>query len=300
MGLYDREYVRGSQPGFHLSKPQTAVMQIVVITVGVYLLQVLVGPSVTELLALPANWITQPWRFFELLTYGFVHDANNIGHILINMFVFWMFGRELEARYGKHQFVAFYLTAIVFAGLAWAALEWLASGPAAINPATGQAYWSTVVGASGGISAIVVLFAMNFPHRQILFMMFLPMPMWLFAVLAVLMDVNGAMSRSGSVAFTAHLAGALYGYLYYRYGWAPASRMIEAIARLKTNLPQPGRPKLRVHNPDRGTPDAADDPLAEQVDQILAKIQAQGQDSLTRSERRVLEKASRRYQQRRD
>jgi hypothetical protein len=39
--------------------------------------------------------------------------------------------------------------------------------------------------------------------------------------------------------------------------------------------------------------------LSEQVDAILKKIQAEGQGSLSRSERRLLEKASREYQKKR-
>jgi hypothetical protein len=54
------------------------------------------------------------------------------------------------------------------------------------------------------------------------------------------------------------------------------------------------RPALRVHEPD----DAEDD-LSARVDAILKKIQDEGQDSLTWNERRILEKASRRYQEKR-
>jgi hypothetical protein len=61
-------------------------------------------------------------------------------------------------------------------------------------------------------------------------------------------------------------------------------------------LPRP-RPKLRVHTPE----DETDKPgnLSEEVDRILEKISREGEASLTRQERRILETASRQYQKRR-
>jgi membrane associated rhomboid family serine protease len=51
-----------------------------------------------------------------LLTYGFLHSTEDIAHILINMLVLFMFGREVEARYGKREFLLFYLVGIIAAG----------------------------------------------------------------------------------------------------------------------------------------------------------------------------------------
>src|SRR5262249_13618687 len=142
---------------------------------------------------------------------------------------------------------------------------------------------SVVLGASGGIAAMVILFAMNFPHRMVLFMFVIPMPMWVLAVIVVGWDAWGAMQRSGNVAFTAHLGGALFGFLYYQWGW-----------RLERWLPTGSlakrfrsKPKLRVIDPDEV------DSTDSRVDEILQKIQEKGQDSLTRGERRILEQASR-------
>jgi hypothetical protein len=54
------------------------------------------------------------------------------------------------------------------------------------------------------------------------------------------------------------------------------------------------RPKLKVHDP------AADErDLSREVDRILEKISREGEASLSKQERATLERASRRYQQRR-
>jgi hypothetical protein len=54
------------------------------------------------------------------------------------------------------------------------------------------------------------------------------------------------------------------------------------------------KPRLRVHSAE----DEEED-LARRLDRILEKINREGQDSLTKDERRTLERASRRYQQKR-
>jgi hypothetical protein len=92
-----------------------------------------------------------------------------------------------------------------------------------------------------------------------------------------------------NVAFTAHLGGALFALLYFQSGirlerFLPSGSMLQHL--------QP-KPKLRVHDPE-----SAED-AEEAVDEILKKIQAEGRDSLTRRERKILEEASREYQKRR-
>jgi hypothetical protein len=115
------------------------------------------------------------------------------------------------------------------------------------------------------------------------------MPMWVAALILVGMDMFGAMSRSGTVAFTAHLGGAIFGFLYYQWRWR-LERMLPSGSLLKRLRP---KPKLRVLDPtDADSTDA-------RVDEILKKIQDHGQDSLTRGERRILEQASKEYQKRR-
>jgi len=279
MGIYDRDYSRDREPGFHVTAPTTAAVQLVLITAAAYVAELAIGKSFNEALALDSDWFRQPWRAYELLTYGFLHAPDDIGHILVNMLVLWMFGREIEYRYGRYEFLAFYLLGIIVAGLTWSLIE-SATGADAV-----------LLGASGGISAVFALFALNWPHRQVLFMFVIPMPMWVAALIALLYDMNGAINRTGNIAFTAHLAGALFGLVYYKFNW----RVGSWIARIGAYKPR-RKPRLRVHEPDE--PDEEDE-LGQKVDAILQKIQEQGQDSLTWSERRLLEKASRRYQQKR-
>lgn len=281
MGFYDRDYERGGyydrQPGLYLGGPRSMTVNLIIVTSIVYVAQLLSHSWVTETFILYKGWFREPWQAYRLLTYGFLHSPIDLWHILLNMFALWLFGRDVENRYGKGEFLAFYLVAIVVAGLVWT----IAEIPSPIP--------SYVLGASGGVSAVVILFAMNYPYRTILFMFVIPMPMWVAAVIMVVMDALGAMNRSGTIACTAHLGGAMFGFLYFQWGW-----------RLERLLPSGNlwkrlrsKPKLRVHDPESAQE------TEKAVDDILKKIQDHGRDSLTRRERRILEEASREYQKRR-
>jgi len=282
MGFYDRDYQRGNsydrQPGFNLGGPRSMVTNLIIINVVAYVVQLLSHNWLTDAWILPSGWYHQPWQAYRLLTYGFLHSPQDLWHILLNMFALWLFGRDVEYRYGSREFLIFYLVAIVFAGLMWTAAE-------IASPVS-----SAVLGASGGIAAVVILFAMNFPHRTILFMFFIPMPMWVAAVIMVGMDAFGAMDRAHTaIACTAHLGGAMFGFLYYQWGWH-LERFLPSADLFQRLRP---KPSLRVHDPEKV------DDTEQAVDDILKKIQEHGRDSLTRREKRILEEASREYQKKR-
>jgi hypothetical protein len=194
----------------------------------------------------------------------------------MNMFMLWMFGREIELKYGRREFLYFYLSAIVFAGAVWLALYNLVYG------ASGR-----VLGASGAVTAVLILFILNYPRRTLYIWGVLPIPAWVAGILFVVIDISGASGSRDGVAYEAHLAGAAFAFLYHRLGWrfenfAPAQ------------LPSPrrwlrSRPKLRLHDPDESTRRQDVD-----ADRILGKVHREGQDSLTPRERRILEDYSRR------
>ena len=95
-----------------------------------------------------------------------------------------------------------------------------------------------------------------------------------------------------TVAMIAKRAGVADGtiYLYFRNKWS--LRWLGGGAFPLPRLKR--RPRLRIHDPGR-----QDEGLSKEVDRILAKIHRQGEDSLSRKERRTLESASREYQKRR-
>lgn len=145
-----------------------------------------------------------PW---QLLTYGFLHNTDNLTHILFNMFALWMFGRDLERIMGAQRFLTYYLTCVIGAGL----VQLLVAGFTGVPTMT--------VGASGGVFGILLAFAMAFPNR-IIMLIFPPIPMpakyfvFFYGLLELYLGVSGS---SPGVAHFAHLGGMFFGYLLLRY-----------------------------------------------------------------------------------
>lgn len=306
MGFQDRDYERsydtgsgwrdsggmGGGGGFQLRMPESTINRLIVVTVIVYLVQLMSGGVVESYGVLYSDWYKQPWRFYELLTYGFLHSPSTIQHILFNMYGLWLFGTELERRYGSREILLIYLAAILTGGLAYT-LGGIVEGKQ-----------SLVLGASGGTVAITVLYALLYPHRKILLFFVLPVPMWALGCLIVGGDVLNTINVRGAsnIASTAHLGGAAFALAYHQFGWRLSNWLPDGF-----KLPSfKRRPNLRVLSEDddddapRGPTRAerAQIKAEQRVDDLLKKIADNGQDSLTSSERRELEKASKRYRNR--
>jgi len=312
MGIYDRDYYRQRRRSFPVAAPRTVVGWLLAVNLAIYLADYLVlalmghPGRITELLALAASDLTHPLYWWRFLGYAFVHAQTPV-HIVLNLIGLWMFGREIEGLYGPRAFLRVYLVMAVFGGLVWAVGNYLAYGEAGGR--------DIVIGASGAVAGLVVLFALNFPNRMVLLFFFLPVPAWVAGVLMVAIDGYNAWFAAGSttisglemgrVAYTVHLGGAAMGLAYHQLRWQ-LGRLVPRRGwwgRMKNRAGL--RPRLRVHVPDDEPPGqepasgADESPLVDEVDRILAKITREGKDSLTRQERRTLENASRQYQQRR-
>ena len=224
------------------------------------------------------------WRAYGLVTYGLLHDTSSIAHLLFNGIAIFIFGNSLERRYGAREYIGFFFAAVISGGLVWSFSEFGAGGPP-----------SLLYGASAGAVACTILFVLHDPRAQLLVWGVLPVPAWAIGSLCIVIDGLGAISRSGQVAHTAHLGGALFAYFYFRNGWRVAS-WVPYSEGFRLRLPSfKRRPKLKVHVAD----DAEDGPEDERLDRILEKIQRSGQASLSRDEQSYLEEASRKAQKRR-
>jgi membrane associated rhomboid family serine protease len=289
MGFHDRGY---SSRGFGAGSSWTAVAALLVANVAVFVAN-MVGPrepaSLNDLLALHGELPRQPWRIWELLSYGFAHAVPRGGglpwHIIGNMLTLWFFGRAVEDLLGRAEFLRFYAVALVVAGLAW--LASVALGP------TGGAN-AQLIGASGAVTAVLAVFIWNFPHVTVLLWGLLPVPAWALGVLYVVWDLQGTTSLATNVAHIAHLAGAAFGVLYAWRGWNLAG-FGDLPGRLSGWRRLRGGGRFRVFHPDDAEDDAS---LQEQVDRILEKISRSGSSSLSAHERETLERASRRLKDR--
>jgi membrane associated rhomboid family serine protease len=298
MGIYDRDYYREQRPGVSLRTPRTMVAALILLNVVVFLANLLLTGGVADARLSPQNdaiayWLSvhndtlaRPYLWWQFLTYGFVHAPHDFSHILFNMLTLWIFGRPVEDIYGPKEFLRLYVVMLVLGSVLWAAGNALLRMP---GPAS-------LMGASGAVVGMLILFVFHFPRQTILFMFVLPMPAWVFGVLLVAGDLYGAIHRpdGSNIAYTVHLTGAAFAFLYHRFGWR-----LSGLVQLPVSWPKFGRrPRLRVHAHQQPE-DRPDAELSAEVDRILEKISRSGEASLTRKERRVLEDASREYQRRR-
>jgi membrane associated rhomboid family serine protease len=230
-------------------------------------------------MALWPDLISHPWDFWTLLTYGFAHDPSSIMHIGGNMFVLWVFGPDVERLYGRDNFMRLYLSLVICSGLAWVCLQFFSKSDI------------PVIGASGAIMGIMVVYIINYPKRMFLFYFVLPVPAWALGIFYVGLDFFGVVSKNphDNTAHAAHIAGALLGLLYVQTGWCLAS----LVPRRWPKWAKIGGPKLRVRS-EQDEPQTQRE-VQKRVDEILEKISREGETSLTPDERRELEELSRRF-----
>jgi membrane associated rhomboid family serine protease len=302
MGIYDREYYRGETGGpswFNGVAPWCKTL--IVINSGAFVLQNLLGydsPLFVDWLEASPEAIFQHGRIWQLWTATFLHSG--IIHILANMWFLWLVGREMESLYGSRDFLAFYLLAGGVSTLGWAAIAAL-SGPGGMD--------RHMLGASGAVMAVVTLYTLFYPKREILFF-FLPMPMWVLLGIYLVFPLIGDRGR---VAYEAHLMGAAFAFCFKQFDlrW---SRLVTARIRrprLRIFTPMPvDKPRTRPPGSSRAAGEGLglkpgsvsvlpEEQLDARLDEVLAKIAREGRGGLTEEDHRVLQEASRRARDKR-
>ena len=149
-------------------------------------------------------------------------------HLIGNMLFLWIFGDNVEDRFGHVRFLLFYLC-----GGGVALVAHLAANPASTVP---------TIGASGAVAAVLGAYWFLYPGARVLalvplgfFIQTAELPARLFLgiwfglqILSGFMETGRAHPDSGGVAWWAHIGGFLFGYLmaagFYRVRrrYAPA------------------------------------------------------------------------------
>jgi membrane associated rhomboid family serine protease len=302
MGFQDREYYREpSAPGTVVM--QSVVVKLIVINVVLFLANMFFGGNnnqITDFLSLQGNAIAHPWMWYQFLTAGFAHSWVSPLHIAGNMLGLYFFGRALEQRFGPREFLRFYLTALVFSLLVWGVRNYFFVGPLAyqkLPDGTIHEIWRSCLGASGGVTACVILFCLLYPRATLLLYFAIPTPAWLAGLLLVALDLFGTKipGMGNNVAYDAHLAGAAFALAYWYFGWnfgrLPGMAQIGGWFRSPKKWLQ-AKPPLKVHDPEQYYED-----LDAEADRLLQKVNRDGLASLTPKERQLLEDYSRRTRQ---
>jgi membrane associated rhomboid family serine protease len=153
-------------------------------------------------MALVPVLVVHSGAWWQVVTYMFLHV--DFMHIFFNMLALFLFGAQLEQRMGSTEFLLYYFTTGIGAGLATVLINYN-SGMAGVP----------VIGASGAIFGLLLAFATFFPDARIFIFGILPMrapvAVGVFAAIELFYQFTGLNS---GVAHLAHLSGLLFGYLY--------------------------------------------------------------------------------------
>lgn len=228
---------------------------------------------------------TSPFEAWRYVTYMFVHV--DFWHFVFNMLMLWMFGDEVAEWMGSRHFTGMYFFCGVFAAFFSFVLCVLGLTN---NP---------IIGASGALMGIFVAYYKFFPERRLLLFFFFPMRIKHAIWVLIAIDVLMAHSNDG-VAHFAHLGGVAAGFLYMYFCQGGFSR-----------LRRSGGPRFRVNEggnarsaAENGEPEVLEGEVfymdeQKRMDEILKKVNRDGIQSLTETERQFLLKAGDRLRRRR-
>jgi len=183
-----------------------AIKMILIISAVVHGLQMLGGGAFRVILinsfGLTPAAVTGSLAIWQLGTYIFLHGG--FLHILFNMFALWMFGTELELRWGTREFVKFFFVCGIGAGIFSVVVD-----PASTIP---------TIGASGSVYGILLAYGLLFPDRTLLLIPFMiPVKVKYYVMFIGGMAFLASFSGSGGgVAHIAHLGGMVFAFFYLR------------------------------------------------------------------------------------
>jgi membrane associated rhomboid family serine protease len=210
------------------------------------------------------------WQF---VTFAFLH-ANPL-HLLSNVLPLYLAGREAEPIMGGKHFLSLYVLANLLGGLA----QWGAMSAGLVPDGT------VFIGVSAGVAAIVSAFATILPELEVTVLILFVLPLRVrakrFALGLVLLGAGLWISQTGTVAGpVAILVGTLVGWVYAKQLGFGNPLAIERyfIDRKQHALRLERMPVEQF--------------IAEEIDPVLEKLARGGMSSLTRAERRLLQRGS--------
>jgi membrane associated rhomboid family serine protease len=209
--------------GFDAIPP--VIKNLIIVNVLIWLAELTFGEPFISALSL--HFYKSPdFGIWQLISYMFLHSPGMFMHILMNMFMLWVFGSTLENMWGSKRFLIFYLICGIGAGImqmGTSAIEMLMLmdkfeqqkiTEAAYIAKGRDIYYGVALGASGAVMGVMVAFGYLFPNTpMLLFPLPIPIKVKYLVVAYVLIDLfSGINPRYGdSVAHFAHIGGAIIG-----------------------------------------------------------------------------------------
>ena len=248
----------------------SGVKLLIIINIAVFILMELSGQKniLFQMFGLVPLSVVQEYKLWQTFTYLFIHGG--FIHILFNMFVLWMFGKDLEIDWGRNEFLIFYFICGICSGFITVFAN--------INSSV------VIVGASGAIYGVLVAYGFTYPNRMVYLYGVFPLKVKYvvlgFGAIAFVASLSITQSK---VSHITHLSGMIIGIIYilFNFRW-------KNIRLWYTKI------KLRSIQDKKNSHEGEENHIKMQVDKILDKLNDQGWESLTSKEEEFLTRASKR------
>jgi membrane associated rhomboid family serine protease len=271
-----------------------AFEKIIVINIAIFIIGQLIRVisqtrNGLSYLSLPSDffqYLLKPW---SLLTYGFAH--NGFFHILFNLLILYYITRMLLNLFRPKMVLNIYLLGILVGGFAFLFVYNVLPEGFVVNA-------PPLVGASAGVTALIIFLGVYMPEKEVRFFMF-NIKLKYIVIALVIIDILGLFgwNQGGNVA---HLGGALLGYLYATrlqkgkdiglgfekvmdtvVSWFQPKSTLKTVYRKEKKTTYAGKTKeeFKTFNNQK------------KIDLILDKISKSGYESLTAEEKEFLFKA---------
>ena len=130
----------------------------------------------------------------------FTHGS--VSHLLFNMLSLYIFGTAVERRVGSKEFLLYYMLTGTLCGLASYGVYYLANTNVVL------------LGSSGAIYALLMLFSVLYPRAVIYVFGIIPVPAPVLIILYFVIELFSGMMSFDGVAHMTHLFGLVFGLLY--------------------------------------------------------------------------------------
>ena len=243
--------------GLHVA---TAILTAILVAFG--------GGAILAYLQFDSAAIWSGGQLWRLFTYAFVHAPTpmDLLWLAVEMYMLFMFGREVERFLGRRAFIALYLVLLLLPAVVLTLLS----------------FWTpTTFGTSTALHfALFVAFATIYPNVQLFMRIAAKWVALIFIAIGTLSALAAHHWQTLVVLWTSVGAAFLF------IEWSGAGPEFAWWSALKTRF-EP-KPKYRVVPKMRPTRPAESDDVYASIDPILDKISKFGIGSLTASERRQL------------
>ena len=253
-----------------------AVKGLLLANIAVFFIARLSDPiSFDYIFGLTAPAVFTQFRIYQFFTCLFVHG--DLFHLLFNMLILYIFGRELEIYWGTPFFLRYYFISGIGAGVCSLPFIWGINAP--------------LIGASGALFALLIAYGMLFPDRVITLLLFFVIPVRMKARQMVLIFIGLELilllnsGGGGGIAHFAHLGGALVGYIYLR--WPMLLKKISNYIKYK-KIGKSSRHGVNYWQPPLRGPE---NDFQADLNRILDKLAQKGWEGLSNDEKEFLHEA---------